>query len=315
VSSDVRRTRGSSIVGTYWDLGSDRLSTRLLAQRPKSVRLVSARMYDVPLLLVDGHNLLWRAWYGFPARIRSRDKTRDVTGVFGFFALLRVAVRELPDPPEVVVVFDGENAWDERSAIEPSYKAHRPTDADAMAPIRSLADVIRGLDALDLVHVCVDTAEADDIIATIRSRCPLRDVWIMSTDRDFYQLLDARTKILNTARRPGHRVIDHQEIQTRFGVTPIQWCDRTALVGDPSDGIPGIKGIGPITAARLLADGLTLEDLATSDRLSASLPDLLRWKHLLQMRTDQPLPADLLTCSPSPPLPPAPAVLDKLNLW
>ena len=233
---------GSSIGGTYWDLGSLRLSTRLFAQRPTSVRLVSARMYDVPLLLVDGHNLLWRAWYGFPARIRSRDKTRDVTGVFGFFALLRVAIRELPEPPEVVVVFDGENAWDERAAIEPSYKAHRPTDADAMAPIKSLADVNRGLDALGLTQVCVDTAEADDIIA-------------------------------------------------------------------------GIKGIGPITAARLLADGLTIEDLATSDRLSANLPAILRWKHLLQMRADQPLPADLLTCSPSPALPPAPAVLERLELW
>ncbi|MBM7788788.1 5'-3' exonuclease [Tenggerimyces flavus] len=85
-------------------------------------------MAYVPLLLVDGHNLLWRAWYGFPARIRNRDKTRDVTGVFGFFALLRVATRDLPDQPEIVVVFDGENAWGERQEIHPQYKAHRPTD-------------------------------------------------------------------------------------------------------------------------------------------------------------------------------------------
>jgi DNA polymerase-1 len=60
-------------------------------------------------LIIDGSNLLFRAWFGFPARIRSRDKTRDLTGVFGFFALLRVAVRdEIADDPEIVVVFDGE---------------------------------------------------------------------------------------------------------------------------------------------------------------------------------------------------------------
>ena len=62
-----------------------------------------------PLLLVDGHNLLWGATFGFPAEIRSRDKTRLLTGLFAFFALLRVAIREdLTDAPEVIVVCDGQ---------------------------------------------------------------------------------------------------------------------------------------------------------------------------------------------------------------
>ena len=284
-------------------------------------------MRDVPLLLVDGHNLLWRSWYGFPARIKSRDKTRDVTGVFGFFALLRVAIRELPSPPEVVVVFDGENAWGDRSAIDPAYKAHRATDEDAMAPIRSLTDVVRGLEATRLRHVCVDTAEADDIIASVVARChrqaPEREVWIMSNDRDFYQLLDARTRVLNTLRRPGQRIVDHADIEMRFRVTPAQWCDRTSLVGDPSDGIRGVRGVGPITAARLLADGLTIEALPESDRLVGrvgerirdSLDDVVRWKRMLRMQTHHAVPADLLSHSPSCELPKAPSVLDVLDLW
>lgn len=284
-------------------------------------------MADVPLLLVDGHNLLWRAWFGFPARIRSRDKSRDLTGVFGFFALLRVAIRELPAPPEVLVVFDGEHAWSERAAIDSAYKAHRPTDDSAMAPIRSLADVVRGLEATALRHVCVDTAEADDIIASVvarsRARSPERDVWIMSNDRDFYQLVDVRTRILNTARRPGSRVVDRADIEARFGVSPAQWCDRTSLVGDPSDGIRGVRGVGQVTAARVLADGLTIEDLPGSGRLVGragnrihrALEDVVRWKRMLRMRTNHDVPAHLLTEAPSRELPRAPDVLELLDMW
>lgn len=285
-----------------------------------------------PLLLVDGHKLLWRAWYGFPARIRSRDKTRDLTGVFGFFALLRVAIRELAalsdgSAPEVIVVFDGENAWGDRTAIDPDYKAHRATDEEAMAPIRSLADVMRGVDAVGLRQLCLDSAEADDVIATLVRRCrrstPSRDVWIMSLDRDFYQLLDRRTRILNTARHPGRRMIDAAEVEARFGVRPSQWCDRTSLVGDPSDGIRGVHGVGTITAARLLAGGLTLDRLADSDRLTgrvgervrAGLDDVRRGRSMIIMRTDLPLPRPLITRRPSRPLPPAPAIVESLGLW
>ncbi|WP_152360971.1 5'-3' exonuclease [Microlunatus speluncae] len=282
---------------------------------------------STPLLLVDGHNLLWRAWYGFPARIRSRDKTRDLTGVFGFFALLRVAIRELPAASEVIVVFDGENAWGDRTAVDPDYKAHRPTDEDAMAPIKSLADVNRGLDAIGLRQLCLDTAEADDVIATLTRRCrratPRRDVWIMSLDRDFYQLLDRRTRILNTARYPGRRVIDAAEVESRFGVRPTQWCDRTSLVGDPSDGIRGIHGVGTITAARLLAEGLTLDQLPDSGRLTgrigdqvlAGLDDARRWRSMITLRTDLPLPRAMITLRPSAPLPPAPMIIETLELW
>lgn len=284
-------------------------------------------MANVPLLLVDGHNLLWRAWFGFPTRIRSRDKSRDVTGVFGFFALLRAAIRELPAAPEVIVVFDGENAWDDRSAIDPCYKAHRPTDDEAMAPIRSLADVVRGLEVVGLRNVCVDTAEADDIIASVvdrvRRRAPEREIWVMSNDRDFYQLLDSRTHILNTVRRPGQRVVASAEIEARFGVTPAQWCDRTSLVGDPTDGIRGVRGVGSVTASRLLAGGLTIERLPESGRLVGrvgervleSLEDVARWKRLVRMRADHSVPRRLLTGSPSDGLPKAPSVLEMLDLW
>ncbi len=277
-------------------------------------------MANVPLLLVDGHNLLWRAWYGFPARIRSRDKTRDLTGVFGFFALLRVATRDLPSQPEIVVVFDGENAWDVRQEIHPQYKAHRPTDEAAMAPIKQLANVVRGLDSTGINHVCLDTEEADDVIATLVHHTR-RDTWIMSCDRDFYQLVDSKTRILNTTRRSDQRVIDMTGIEKCFGITPSQWCDRASLVGDRSDGIPGVRGVGGITAGRLLGGGLTIEDLPGSGRLQGKLgarirqqwSDIERWKSLTQLRKD--LEVDPPKGTASPELPPAPRVLEALDLW
>jgi DNA polymerase I len=220
-----------------------------------------------PLLLCDGSNLLFRSWFGFPARIRSRDKARDLTGVFGFFALLRAAVRdEIAADPEIVVVFDGELGSAARREADPAYKAHRPADDAALAPIKALPDVKRGLDALEVTWTEIEDAEADDVIATLVHASPAgRDILIMSGDRDMYQLVTDRVLVLNTAMRPGHRLIGPKEIEARYGVPPSSWCCRTGLVGDVSDGIKGIPGIGTKTAARLLRGGLRLEDLPPPD--------------------------------------------------
>lgn len=280
-------------------------------------------MSDVPLLLVDGNNLLFRAHFGFPARITSRDKTRDLTAVFGFFALLRAAVRdELIAPPELVVVFDGELGAAERRKADPAYKAHRPTDEAALAPIKSLPDVKRGLSAVGIRWIEVEDAEADDVIATLVHRATGRDILIMSADRDFYQLVTDRVLVLNTAKHPGQRLIDPKQIEAKYGVPPAAWCDRIALAGDSSDGIKGIRGVGTLTAARLLADGLSLEDLPDSGRLTGRTGQLVRdgfnealaCRDLARMRTDIPLPN--LVFDSSSPLLPAPAdIVGTLHLW
>ena len=162
-----------------------------------------------PLLLVDGHNLLWGATFGFPAEIRSRDKTRLLTGLFGFFALLRVAIREdLPEPPEVIVVFDGQYGGSDRQQIDPSYKAQRPTDPAALAPIQFLPDVKRGLDHCGIAWTELEHAEADDVIAALVHTTPKpRPILLMSRDRDYYQLVTDRVSVLNTKLRSGHRHI------------------------------------------------------------------------------------------------------------
>jgi DNA polymerase I len=281
----------------------------------------------VPLLLVDGHNLLWRAAFGFPAAILSRDKTRDLTAEFGFFALLRVAIREeLPEPPEVLVVFDGEHGAAERKDSDADYKANRVLDEAALKPLRAIPHVQRALTDYSIAWIEIDTAEADDVIATLvtttRDQEPERYVRIMSGDRDFYQLVDDRVRALNTVMKRGRRHIGPAEVVERYGVTPDQWPDFCALKGDSADNIPGVKGIGEGTAAKLLAGGLGLDQILASGRLTGAKKtavtdtwqQVLAWRDLIRMRTDLDLPHHP-TGQPSRELPKPADVIEKLGLW
>ncbi|MEU5882945.1 5'-3' exonuclease H3TH domain-containing protein [Spirillospora sp. NPDC047279] len=280
---------------------------------------------EVPVLLVDGNNLLFRAAHGFGAApILSRDQARDLTGAFGFFTLLRAAIRdEVPAPPEVVVAFDVEGGSAARKLADPAYKANRPDDPAARRPLLSLPDVKAGLEMYGIGWVEPDGAEADDVIATLVHASHGRDRLVMSMDKDFYQLLDLpRVRVLNTALRPGDRLVGADRVHARHGVSPSQWACFRALSGDPSDNIPGVSGIGPKTAAALLAGGLSVHDLPESGRLTGAkgtrvrdqFDQLLAWREIIELRTDVPLPRTL-TGSPSPFLPPAAEVLDKLDLW
>lgn len=284
------------------------------------------------LLLVDGHNLLWGATFGFPAPIYSRDKARTLTGLFAFFALLRVAVRDhllapdganLSSPPEVVVVFDGENGAAARKETHDGYKASRPTDPEALLPLQYLPDVKRGLDNCDIAWLELDHAEADDVIATLVEATPTpRQVIIMSRDRDYYQLITGRVRVLNTRFRAGQRLVTPAGVYDRHQVTPAQWPDFRALAGDPADEIPGVHGIGAKTAAALLDGGFTLDDLLASDRVAtgrgravAEQADLARkWRDMIRLNRHLELPLQP-TGEPSPLLPRPADVVEELGLW
>ena len=288
-------------------------------------------MRPVPLLIIDGHNLLFRACFGTPAQIWSRDPDdrRDITTQFMFFALLRKAVNdELGTWPEILVVFDGEEGSAERREADPGYKANRPGGDEALRPIRALGDVKAGLDACGITWTEVPDAEADDVIATLAAASPGREVLIMSADQDYYQLLRdpapglGPVRVLNTARRPGSRLIGPADVAARYGVTPAQYADFRALCGDPSDNIPGVRGIGAKTAATLLAGGLTLEDLPATGRLAdrrglavtAMWEQVMTWRSMIRLRADLPL-ATAPCGEATGPMPGAGQVIARLGLW
>jgi DNA polymerase-1 len=270
------------------------------------------------LVLVDGQNLLWRAAYGFPARIRTRAG-EDVTAPFGFFALLRKGLRDFGHPSECLVVFDGESGWNQRLTAFPDYKAGRR--GGDVAPISWLPAVQSGLTELGIAWQGSVDCEADDVIATLTGSVRRR-VAVMSTDKDFHQLLSRRVSQLNTARGQAHRLITALDVAERFRVAPEQWCDYVALLGDPSDGIPGIRGIGRKRAAVLLEGGARLEDLmplgrlvgAHGRRLDREFDDALRWRTLVRLRTDAGVTVTP-TGRPTPELPLAARVLEAQEIW
>jgi hypothetical protein len=143
-------------------------------------------------------------------------------------------------------------------------------------PILALPDVKAGLDTHGITWIEIGDAEADDVIATLAAAHPGREVLIASMDQDYYQLVrdpgpdHAAVRVLNTAMRPGTRLIGLAEVTARYGITPGQYPDFRALCGDASNNIPGVRGVGAKTAAALLAGGLVLEDMPASGRLSGS---------------------------------------------
>jgi len=233
------------------------------------------------LFLVDGNNLLWRAAHGWPAPFAAGDG-RDLTPLFRFITLLRRALGTYGVFAECVVCFDGADAWADRLDMDASYKSNRSYEDKDLSFMGWLPEIRAALDGAGVANIEMPDSEADDVIATLTAQAGARPVRILSTDRDYFQLIGSSTLVVNPRSRPP--LIDSVALMTQFGVTSAQWCDFRALAGDPSDGIPGLAGVGMTKAAALLAGGKTLEDLA--EPLADQLEDAMRWRDLIRLRTD-----------------------------
>lgn len=235
-----------------------------------------------PLFLVDGNNLLWRAAHSQAAPFAAADG-RDLTALFRFITKLRRAVGTYGLFSECIVCFDGVDAWSSRVEIDAAYKSHRDYEHKDLSFMGWLPEIRAALDCAGIANIEVADSEADDVIATLIARTG-RPARILSTDRDYLQLVSATTTVVNPKARPP--LVDGAGVEATYGVTPAQWCDFRALAGDPSDGIPGVRGIGPARAAALLRDGRTLEDLFDEPAVAPHVDDVRRWRDLIRLRTD-----------------------------
>lgn len=281
------------------------------------MQLMSSR-----LLLLDTASLYYRAFYGVPDSVTAPDgrPANAIRGLLEFMAHL-IADRQ---PSSVVACWDDDWRPEFRVAAIPSYKAHRVVEAsdsegdtgdedvpDTLAPqVEAIADV---LDAYGIARIGHPGFEADDVIATLTVRHD-GPVDIVTGDRDLFQLVDdARpVRVLYTAKGvKAADVIDEAAITAKYAIPGRAYAAFAALRGDPSDGLPGAKGIGEKTAAAIVQQFTTIPeilsaldadhpDLVAKPKLAASRAYLEIAPHVVDVVTTVPLPSASLALPQQP---------------
>ena len=247
------------------------------------------------VLLVDGHHLAYRTFFALKGLTTSRGE--PVQAVYGFAKSLLKALKE-DGYKSVFVVFDAKAPSFRHEAYE-AYKAGRaPTPEDFP---RQLALIKELVDLLGFTRLEVPGYEADDVLATLAKKAEKEgyEVRILTADRDLYQLVSDRVAVLH----PEGHLITPEWLWEKYGLRPEQWVDFRALVGDPSDNLPGVKGIGEKTALKLLKEWGSLESLLKNldrvkpenvrEKIKAHLEDLRLSLELSRVRADLPLEVDL----------------------
>lgn len=211
------------------------------------------------LLLIDGHSQAYRAYFGMKTPLTTRDGELTAA-VYGFARKLLSVLKEYK-PDHVAVAFDLGDTW--RHSTFPEYKATRERMPDDM---RTQLERIQELvTAFNIPIVTYPDYEADDVLGTLARQAAAEgtDVLILTGDRDMFQLVDDRVKILYTSGGPSPKtsVYGLEEVAERYGLTPTQFIDLKALTGDTSDNIPGVPGVGDKTAAKFLTEYGSLDNL------------------------------------------------------
>lgn len=265
------------------------------------------------LLLLDSASLYFRAFFGVPDSLKAPDGTviNAARGMLEFVATLAGQY----EPAAIVACWDDDWRPQWRVDLIESYKAHRVGEAvPGPAPdIEEVPDLLSVqvpiiADSMELLGIPVigsPDAEADDVIGTLVRRWD-GPIDVVTGDRDLFQLVDDShpTRILYTARGVGkHEVVDAAWLRAKYAIEPAQYVDFAVMRGDPSDGLPGVPGIGEKTAAALLAKYTHLDGIATAahdpgsdlrPRIRQSLLDSVDYiaaaRQVVTVRSDLPVP-------------------------
>src|SRR6201986_212532 len=211
------------------------------------------------VFLVDGSSYIFRAYHALPPLNRKSDGLQ-VNAVLGFCNMLWKLLRDMPPdnrPTHLAIVFD-KSEITFRNKLYPDYKAHRPPAPDDLIPQFPL--IREAVHAFDIPCLEQNGFEADDLIATYaRQACAVKaNVTIVSSDKDLMQLVNDCVIMYDTMK---DKKIGIPEVIEKFGVPPEKVIETQALIGDSSDNVPGVPGIGPKTAAQLLQEFGDLETL------------------------------------------------------
>ena len=261
-------------------------------------------MADRPkLVLIDGHALAYRAYHALPPDLAT-SRGELTNAVLGFTSmLLKVWQEESPD--YIAVTFDRGRTF--RHDMFADYKAHRDKMPDPMIP--QMTRIEQVIEALSIPVYTAEGYEADDVLGTLARQAEAQgtEVLIVTGDTDIFQLIDEHTRVLISRRQFSDTAIyDEEGVRQRYGLEPGQLVDYKAIVGDKTDNIPGVRGVGKKTATRLLQRYGSLEEVynhleeVSSARfrkaLGAGREAALLSQRLGCIRTEVPVELDLEAC-------------------
>jgi DNA polymerase-1 len=245
-----------------------------------------------PIIFVDGSSYLYRAYHAMPPFVNSKGQHTNT--IYGVINMLK-SLLDRYKPDHVAIIFDAKGK-SFRSDWYPEYKAHRPPmPEDLREQIEPLHKIIA---AMGLPLLCVSGVEADDVIGTLARQATEQklEVVISTGDKDIAQLVNEHITLINTMT---NQKIDRAGVIAKFGLPPEQIIDYLALVGDTSDGVPGIPKVGPKTAVKWLEIYGSVEQIIlhaneitgkVGENLRANITQLELAKKLVTIVTDLTLP-------------------------
>jgi 5'-3' exonuclease len=226
------------------------------------------------LLLIDGNAIMHRAYHAIPPfKTKSGIQTN---AIFGFFSILNKAVSDY-QPDHLIVCFDTPVPTFRKKLFK-EYQSHRPKIEDELS--HQFTPVKTGLDQAQVTHIEKEGFEADDVIGTIAKKFGDNNnrVLILSGDRDILQLVDKNIFVITPQLGFNkEKIYDKKAVIEKFGISPEQIPDFKALMGDASDNYKGAKGIGPKTAAKLLQQYQSVDNVLDKlEKIDGKIQQMLK---------------------------------------
>ena len=205
------------------------------------------------LLLVDGNSIMNRGFYGINIGMKNNEG-KSTNALYGFLSILFKNCEDIK-PDYLMVAFDSKTGANTRKEMYDGYKKSRHGMPEELA--EQMPEIKEILDDMGVTHIELPDFEGDDIIGTTAKKFASDDVevWLLSGDRDLFQLLQKNIKILIPRTKMGKTetdIYDEKKLKEEYGLTPSGMIELKALMGDSSDEIPGAPGVGPKTATKLL---------------------------------------------------------------
>ena len=212
------------------------------------------------IILVDGNNLMFRSYYAtaYTGNVMKNSKGMPTNALYGFVGMMNKIIHE-EKPEYIAVAFDvGKNFRKQKYETYKEGRAETPNELKLQMP--AARDILR---AMGIKYFELEPYEADDIIGTFAKMCendPEYEATIVSSDKDLLQLISDETEV-KLLKQKDYIRYNHETFKEDWGFEPIHMIDYKALAGDPSDNIPGVKGIGDKTAINLLKTYESIEDI------------------------------------------------------